>query len=154
MNPFLRNTTLWAIEPDKGLPWLNRGGFGMMMPPGGEMDPERYIYESFVHELGDHLKPAAVALAKKIMDGSAGNVPAWGYKMLVRFPEETLPLLTPGLESKELVIRERAVVALGNMGTAATPAKAKVAKALSAAGEKEQLLLKWCLGEIDPASGG
>jgi HEAT repeat protein len=149
MNPFLRNTTLWAIEPDKSLPWLGRGGFGM---PGGGINPERYIYESYVYELGDHLKPAAVALAKKIMDGSAGDVPGWGYRMLARFPEESLAVLTPGLADKDVVLRERAVVALGNMGAAAAPAREQVSKALAAApGAKEKLLLKWCLGEIDAA---
>jgi HEAT repeat protein len=152
MNPFLKNTTGWAIEPDKYLPWLNRGGFGGP-GGGGGMDPERYVYESYVQELGDNLKPAAVLLAKKIMDGSAGNVPAWGYKMLARFPEESLAILTGGLEGKEVVQRERAVVALGNMGTTAAPAKSKVEKALAAAtGDKEKLLLKWCLGEIQPGS--
>jgi hypothetical protein len=43
-------------------------------------------------------------------------------------------------------------VALGNMGAVAAPAREQVARALAAAlGEKEQLLLKWCLGEIDSA---
>ncbi|HEX5273462.1 MAG TPA: HEAT repeat domain-containing protein, partial [Gemmataceae bacterium] len=150
MNPFLRNTTLWAIEPEKSLPWLNRGPFGM-----GAMDPERYVYESLVREMGDHLKPAAVALAKKIMEGSAGEVPGWGYKMLARFPEESLAVLTPGLEDKDIVMRERATVALGNMGANAAPAMERVAKALAAAtGDKEKLLLKWCLGEIGATADG
>jgi HEAT repeat protein len=149
MNPFLKTTTVWAIEPDKSFPWLDCGGFGM---PMGDFGPERYVYESYVQELGDHLKPAAVALARKIMDGSAGNVPAWGYKLLARFPEETLAILTPGLTDKQLVLRERAAVGLGNMGAAATPAREQVARALAvASGEKEQRLLKWCLEEIDPA---
>src|SRR5262249_4599832 len=99
MNPFLRNTTAWAIEPDKGFPWLDRGGFGMPMMMG-DFGPERYVYESYVQELGDHLKPAAAALARKVMDGSAGTVPAWGYKLLARFPEEALAILTPGLADK------------------------------------------------------
>jgi len=148
-NPFLRNTTAWAIQPDKSFPWLDRGGFGMAM---GDFGPERYVYESYVQELGDHLKPAAVVLARKVMDGSAGNVPPWGYKLLARFPEEALAALTPGLVDREVVTRERAAVALGYMGPAASPARKQVARALAAApGEKEQRLLKWCLQEIEPA---
>jgi hypothetical protein len=88
-------------------------------------------------------------LARKIMDGSAGTVPSWGYKLLARFPEESLTLLTPGLADKDLVQRERAAVALGYMGPAAAPAKARVAEALARSeDEREQLLLNWCLREI------
>ena len=47
------------------------------------------------------------------MAGTAGDVPGWGYKLLGRFPEEPLAMLTPGLGDKELVQRERAAVALG-----------------------------------------
>ena len=66
------------------------------------------------------------------------------------FPGETLGILTPGLEDKTLVMRERAAVALGYMGRAAAPAKAQVTKALrEASDEREQRLLKWCLREMD-----
>ena len=103
-----------------------------------------------MHELGDHLKPAARALARKIMAGSAGNVPAWGYKLLARFPEETVPVLSAGLGDKDRVQRERAAVALGYMGRAAAAANPQVARALSAAqDEREQRLLKWCLRETE-----
>jgi HEAT repeat protein len=152
MNPFLRTTTIWAIEPDRNFPWLDGFGGGFMSMQGDGPNPARYVYESYVQELGDHLKPAAVALAKKVMDGTAGDVPAWGYKLLARFPAESLAILTPGLESKEVVTRERATVALGHMGPAAAAARAQVSKALAGVtGEKEKLLLRWCLGEIDPA---
>jgi hypothetical protein len=140
-NPVLRQTTAWAIDPGSELPWLG---------PIGEAEFAQYILESYVHELGDHLKPPANALAKKIMAGTAGRVPAWGYKLLARFPEESMGILTPGLADKDLVVRERAVVALGYMGRAAAASKPHVVQALkSAEDEREQRLLKWCLREME-----
>ena len=143
----LKEATVWAIEPDKRLPWLNGGPFGMGM---GAPDFAQWVYEAYVHELGDNLKPAATALAKKIMAGSAGNVPTWGYELLARFPDDSLAVLTPGLESDQTVLRERAAVALGFMGRSAAPAKTKATAALARApGEKEKLLLQWCLREME-----
>jgi HEAT repeat protein len=145
-NPVLRQTTIWAIAPGADLPWLG---------PIGDADFARWILESYVQELGDHLKPAAAGLARKIMAGTAGNVPGWGYKLLARFRGESLALLVPGLEDKDLVVRERAAVALGYLGPAAAAARPQVARALERTqDEREQLLLKWCLREIDrPAVG-
>ncbi len=68
-NPILKQTTTWAIDPGSDLP-----GVGMF----GNAEFARYIMEAYVQELGDHLKPLAVTLAKKIMAGTAGDVPAWG----------------------------------------------------------------------------
>ena len=146
-NPVLRQATVWAIRPDQRFPWQGDGPLGM---PFGDADFARWIYESYVQELGHRLKPAAAALSRKIMDGGAGDVPAWGYELLARFPEESLAVLTPGLESDQTVLRERAAVALGYMGRSAAPARAKAAEALvKAPGEKEKLLLQWCLREIE-----
>jgi HEAT repeat protein len=140
MNPFLRQLTIWAIDPGTKLPWEAAPAMG----------PAQLILECYVHELGDHVKPVAQTLARKIMSGTAGNVPPCGYKLLARFPEESLAILVPGLEDKTLVMRERAAVALGYMGRAAAPARAQVAKALHATSdEREQRLLKWCLREMD-----
>ncbi len=140
-NPVLKQVTVWAIDPGEELPWIG---------PLGEVDFAQYILTAYVQELGDHLRPAAQALARKIMAGKAGKVPGWGYKLLARFPEDALPLLTPGLAAKELVLRERATVALGYMGQAAAAAKPQVAEALKAAtDEREQRLLKWCLREME-----
>jgi HEAT repeat protein len=142
-NPVLRQTTAWAIDPGTDLPWLG---------PMGDTEVATFILESYVQELGDHLKPVALALGKTIMSGDAGNVPAWGYKLLARYPEESLTILTPGLADKDLAPRERAAVALGFMGRAAAAAKPQVTNALKTAqDEREQRLLKWCLKEI---SGG
>jgi hypothetical protein len=140
-NPVLRQTTAWAIEPGEDVPW-----FG----PLGDADIVQYILEAYVSELGDHLRPVAQALARKIMAGSAGNVPAWGYKLLARFPDDSLAVLTPGLADQDLALRERAAVALGYMGRAAGAAKPHVARALSAApDERERRLLQWCLRQLE-----
>jgi hypothetical protein len=83
------------------------------------------------------------------MEGAAGNVPRWGYKLLAKFPSESIAILSPGLEHPDRVMRERAAVALGYMGHAALPSQDKIAAALGKApDEREQLLLKWCLREI------
>lgn len=141
MNPFLRQTTLWAINPGNDLPW-----FG----PMGQMNVAQWVVESYVHELGDHIKPVALTVARRIMAGTAGNVPTWGYKLMARFSADTLAILTPGLRDADQVKRERAAVAIGYMGPAAAAAKPDVAKALAAVkDEREQRLLKWCLREID-----
>jgi HEAT repeat protein len=140
-NPILRQVTAWAIDPGEELPWVG---------PFGEVEFAQYIFTAYVQELGDHLRPVAQSLARKIMAGKAGQVPGWGYKLLARFPEDVLPLLTPGLTDKELVMRERATVALGYMGQVAAVAKPQVAQALqSATDEREQRLLKWCLRELE-----
>ena len=127
-NPVLRQITTWAIDPGSELPGLG---------PMGPLDiVSTLILEAFVLESGDHLKPVAETLAKRIMTGKAGDVPSWAYKLLARFPEESLAVLTPGLGDKELVKRERA--------------KPQVAQALKTTqDEREQRLLKWCLREIE-----
>jgi HEAT repeat protein len=144
--PALKPAALWAIEPDKQFPWQGGGGRGGFMQ---ESDVVVYIYEAYASELGDHLRPASRVLARRFLEGSAGQVPGWGFKLLSRFPDEVIGILLPGLEDKDVVKRERAVVALGYMGPAAAPARTHVAEALQRADtEREQLLIKWCLREI------
>jgi HEAT repeat protein len=143
-NPILRQTTVWAIDPTSDLPAMS--GFGAF----GDADFMHYILEAYVRELGDHLKPAAQKLAKNIMAGKAGNVPPWGYKLLARFPDESLAVLSPALKDGKLQTRERATVAIGYMGRAAKAARPQIAEALrSSTDEREQLLLQWCLREIE-----
>ncbi len=106
--------------------------------------------EAVAAERGTRGEGRAEALLKKIVAGTAGNVPAWGYNLLARFPEESLAVLTPGLAAKDLATRERAAVALGYIGRPAAAAKLQVALALQTAGdEREQRLLKWCLRQLD-----
>ena len=150
-HPALRPATMWAIEPDRGFPWLTGGPFGGMMQ---DADVARYVYEAFVRELGEHLRPAARTLARKIMDGSAGEVPQWAYGLLARFPDEAMGTLGPGLAAPDIVTRERAAVALGYMGTAAASSKTLVAAARDKAPtERERRLIAWCLRQIS-ADGG
>jgi HEAT repeat protein len=145
-NPVLRQTTAWAIDPGADLPWLG---------PLGGAEFAQYIMEAYVVELGDHLKPVAQNLARKILAGSAGTIPSYGYKLLARFPDEALAILTPGLADKDRTVRQRAVVAVGYMGRAAAAAKPQVEKALKATeDEREERLLKWCLRELGGAPPG
>jgi HEAT repeat protein len=140
-NGMLRETTVWAIDPGEELPWLGRLGNA---PPFVQ-----YILESYARELGDHLKPVARGLAKKIMAGTAGNVPGWGYKLLAQHREDALAVFIPALANQDLTMRERATVALGYMGRAASTARPQVARALEASqDEQEQRLLRWCLSEL------
>lgn len=153
-NPVLPTATIWAIEPDKSFPWMGgRGGFpgfgGGGPGGGGGPDFATLIYENYVHELGERLRPAVKVLAQKIMDGTAGEVPMWGYKILTSAPDTALEIFKPSLADKELKTRERAAVALGYMGPAAREAiePVKAAIALSS-NDREIALLNWCLREI------
>jgi HEAT repeat protein len=152
-NPVLPTATLWAIEPEKSFPWIVEGPPGMPSffggGPGG-MDIVTFIYESYVHELGGRLRPAARALAQRILDGTAGDVPPWGYKILTCGTSDVLEMLVPRLADDDIRMRERAAVALGNMRSAAAPAKDAVQTALEkATTDGEKRVLKWCLREIE-----
>jgi hypothetical protein len=157
-NPVLPSATLWAIQCDRNLPW-EMGRFPMAGPGGlgvaaddARGDFPRFIYEAYIHELGERLAPAAKLLAGRIVDGTAGNVPVWGYEILTAAPKESIELLAPRLADDTQVSRERSAVALGYMGPAAAPAKPQVAAAVDkAADEREKRLLKWCLREICPS---
>ena len=140
-NPILRQSTAWAIEPDGRFPF----GFGM-----GDVDFARYIFESYLRELGDNLKPGAVAMAKKTLEGETNNLPTWAFDLLKRYPEDSLAVLAPALKSDNLAQRERATVAIGYMGPAGIGAKADLVAAIDRAGnDKERRLLRWSLRHID-----
>ncbi|MGA2499976.1 MAG: HEAT repeat domain-containing protein [Tepidisphaeraceae bacterium] len=142
----LRLMAMWTIEPETRFPWISPDPAIAMMR---EAEFQRFIFEAFLHELGDRLKPASASLARRIIDGTAGDVPTYGYHLMAHFPDPAVDILATGLADKEIVQRERAVVALGYMGPAAAKAKAQVAQALaSAPTEQEQRLIKWCLREI------
>jgi hypothetical protein len=83
------------------------------------------------------------------MDGTAGDVPTWGYKILATCPDMAIDVLAPHLADDDIAMRERAAVALGYMGAAAAPGIDRVKAALSkAATDREKRLLAWCLREI------
>ena len=85
----------------------------------------------------------------KIVDGTAGNVPTWGYKLLACAPDESVSKLSACLTDANLTVRERAAVALGYMGTAADAASDPVSHAIGKAEtEQERHLLEWCLREV------
>ena len=142
----LRLMAMWTIEPETRFPWISPDPAIAMMR---EAEFQRFIFEAFLHELGDRLKPAARSLASRIIDGTAGEVPTYGYHLMAHYPDDAVGILMAGLSDKDMAQRERAVVALGYMGSAAAKAKPQVAQSLaSAATEQEQRLIKWCLREI------
>jgi hypothetical protein len=161
-NPFLPSAVRWALESDKTLPWQTegerRGGFGMGMgmgnrgggrAGGGMMDVAGSFFETMIREMGQRLRPTAKLMVEKIMDGTAGDVPDWGYSILACAADESVNGLAAHLADADVVMRERATVALGYMGLVASPAKDRVAAAVAkAASEREGRLMKWCLGEI------
>jgi hypothetical protein len=116
--------------------------------PGGDMGT--LMYSAYVRELGFRLRAMSPVLAKSIMDDTAGSVPVWGYELLNAGPDLSLAILTPHLKDADMVLRERAAVAIGYMDEAGAPAKAEVEAALAKAPtEREKKLLQWTLRQID-----
>jgi hypothetical protein len=153
-NPALPGATAWAIQSDRMLPWQS-GGPGGPWGPGGREGPQFgvWIYESYIHELGDRLRPSAMLLARKLLDGTAGDVPDWGYKLLSCGGDDVLELLSGNLTHEHGVQRERAAVALGHMGPAAAAKKDRVEEALrKSSNDREKRLLSWCLRKISRGS--
>jgi HEAT repeat protein len=164
-NPVLPSATLWALSPETRFPWQGGQGDGPFGGPGGGGPPGGFggggrgpgggvdifaaIYEAYVDELGQRLRPAAPVLAREIIDGTAGNVPDWGYRILTCGPDEALAVLTPHLSDGQLTTRERAELALGFMGPAAEPAKSKLTEAMNkTSNERERRLIQWSLRKI------
>jgi HEAT repeat protein len=159
-NPILPSVARWAVAGGTSLPWQSssggRGfggpGFGGDFggPGGGFGDINLIMWHALIREMGERLRPTARLLAQKIMDGTAGNIPTWGYDILGCAPDEAISLLAPRLADDNIAMRERATVALGYMGIAASGARERVAVALGkASSEHEKRLLEWCLREID-----
>jgi HEAT repeat protein len=150
-HPALPGATAWAIQSNEVLPWQSRGRGpgGPGGPGGGAPEFGAWIYEAYIHELGSRLRPSALLFARKLLDGTAGEVPDWGYKLLACGGDEVLELLAGHLADDESVVRQRAVVALGQMGPAAAAKKDRVEEALrNSASEREKRLLTWCLRKI------
>jgi hypothetical protein len=139
-------------------PWQSNGGmFGFGGPGrggsggfgGAGLDLNTTMYQAYIRELGERLRPLALKLAQQIADGTAGDVPTWGYNLLNCAPDETVTKLAACLTDSNAAVRERAAVAIGNMGAAAYPAKDRISQAMGkAATEQERHLLEWCLREI------
>jgi HEAT repeat protein len=157
INPALPSATLWAISGGVDFPWREgrfSGGPALADEPeardGARVGFHALIYRAYIRELGERLRPTARLLVDKIMTGTAGNVPPWGYEILCCAPDETVPILVSNLEHDSEVMRERAIMALGYMGPAAFNARKAVAAASSSgvSSEREKRLLTWCMREI------
>jgi HEAT repeat protein len=141
-NPVLPQATNWAMSADTMFPW--ESGMSAMFGDVGN-----FIYSAYVDELGERLKPLALKLAPKLVDGSAGTIPEWGYRVLNAAPEESVALLAPHLSDADKALRERAAVTLGFMGPAAESAREKLEKAVArASDEQEKKLMAWALREV------
>ena len=125
------------------------GGFGGGGPGGAAFDLYTTMYEAYIRELGGRLRPLALKLVQQIMDGTDNNVPTWGYKLLDCAPDECMKKLSACLTDTNLVVRERATVALGYMGEVAFAAKDQISHAIEKAEtEQERHLLEWCLDAV------
>jgi HEAT repeat protein len=144
-NSALRLCALWLIKPERGFPWQFSGQITVQV---GERDWQRWVFENCVVELGDRLKPHARTLAEKVIAGTAGTVPTWGYRLLVHHPDVALPILLEALKAPDTVQRQRAIVALGYMGNSALPARAALEAGRATAEGSEARLIAWCLKEI------
>jgi hypothetical protein len=132
----------WAMNAPNAFPWEG-GSAENIGDLGGS------VYAALVVELGERIKPCALALASKLMDNTAGNVPDWGYKILNAAPEESLATIAPHLADPDKVHRERAAVILARMGPPAAPARARLQAAIAVATDpREKNLLTWSLREI------
>jgi HEAT repeat protein len=142
VNPVLPQATNWAMNAEAMFPWEN--GMNAMFGDVGN-----FIYSAYVMELGERLKPLALKLAPKLIDGTAGTIPDWGYRVLNAAPEESVSLLAPHLTDSNKALRERAAVTLGYMGPAAETARGPLEKAVAAASdEQEKKLMAWALREV------
>jgi HEAT repeat protein len=168
-NGMLRRATTWVIDP-QGYPWKPPGnslgftfpGFGPLVPrnspdfgAGGGMQGNLFenllalMFASYIHNLGDRLAPVAPRLAQDIMKDEAGDIPPWGYELLAADARAALDILTPQLKSEKPFLRERAAVAIGYMGPAASDAASALAAARDqAATESERRLLEWALRHV------
>ena len=98
--------------------------------------------------MGDRLRPAARLLAQKIMDGTAGDVPAWGYKILACAPDEVIEILTPRLADTDIVEAGAGNRRPGAYGAAAAPAIERVKAAMGKAStDREKRLLPGACGK-------
>jgi len=132
----------WAMNAPDTLPWED-GTIDRI----GELGD--LAYASVVAELGERIKPCALKLAPRLLAGTAGNVPEWGYKILNAAPDASVATIAPHLAGKNKTLRERAAVILGRMGPPAIGARQRLEAAIAAApDEREKNLMTWALGEI------
>ena len=124
------------------------------MPLGGAAGTpgnlQELIYVAYVNGLGSRLAALSPKLAQAIMNNTAGDVPTWGYKILNADAPRAVDILTPYLANADLLMRERATVALGYMGDDAEAAREPLKAALKKSdNEKEKRLIQWSLRQVD-----
>ena len=65
-------------------------------------------------------------------------------------PAKSITILTPHLADADLLMRERAAVALGHMGQQAEAARGQIETALTKAStEREKRVMEWALRQIN-----
>jgi HEAT repeat protein len=117
----LVDMALWAIQPENRFPWE--------LGYTNDRDCDLWLFVAYIRHMGDRAKPAAAALADRLVKDAAGHVPSWGYRLLAEQPDAAVPVLTKALAEGTPKARARVAAALGRMGPAARGA----VKALEAA---------------------
>jgi HEAT repeat protein len=98
---------IWAVAPQEQYPW--QIGYHWNRPC------DQWLFADYIDRMGDRATPAAATLASRILDGTAGRVPPWGYHLLKARPQAALPILKKGLEHEDARVRHRAQIALSAM---------------------------------------
>jgi HEAT repeat protein len=142
-DPFRYPMVVWCIQPDKKFPWDDNALGNVLGTLLLGQDIPRWNFESYIREIGERARPGARELARRVVLGTAGVVPGWGYQLLANFPDEALPLLTSGL-GRDPATTQRVVLALGSMGRTAAPALEQV-RTLRGKDTQNERLIEWCL---------
>ena len=103
----LASMAIWAIAPEEIYPW--QIGYGWDRPC------DLWLIADYIDRMGDRATPAAAALARRVLDGSAGRVPSWGYHLLAARPEVARPILEKGFAEGDPQVKRRAQIALQAM---------------------------------------
>jgi HEAT repeat protein len=103
----LASMAVWAILPEEVYPW--QIGYRADRPC------DLWLFADYIERMGERATPAAGVLAKRILEGTAGRVPSWGYHLMRARPEAAVPVLRKGLESGDAGVRARAERALAEL---------------------------------------
>ena len=103
----LASMAVWAVAPEDQYPW--QIGYNWNRPC------DQWLFADYIDRMGERATPAAATLARRVLDGTAGRVPPWGYHLLKARPDAALPILKKGLEHEDPRVRQRAQIALNAM---------------------------------------
>jgi hypothetical protein len=146
---------VWSMDPENTFPWDTDAMPKLVTVLLLNQDIIRQNFEAIIREIGDRARPAARSLAQKTIEGTSGfmgNVPGWGYQLLVDFPDEALPILEKGLKEKDPIRQQGALMAIGHMGVAAKSLKDQVNPLTRAENESTRQLAQWCVKQIEPSA--